>query len=75
MVFDALIIASDIALFSAEQLEHQYNEKDLGIDFAILCLDDPPNFLIFEIENLSHEFFVFFECEFGAGGEVRGEVD
>ncbi len=75
VVLDAFVVAADVSFFPAEQLEHQHNEQDLGVDFTVLGLDNPPDFLVFGVKDLAHEFFVLVECEFSAGGEVRCEVD
>lgn len=75
VVLDAFVVAADVSFFPAEELEHEDDEEDLGVDFTVLGFDNPPYFFVLWIKDLAHEFFVLFESEFGAGGKVRCEID
>ncbi len=75
VVLDAFVVAADVSFFPAEELEHEDNEEDFGVNFTVLGFDNPPDFFVLWIKDLAHEFFVLVESEFGAGGKVRREID
>jgi hypothetical protein len=46
VVLDAFVVAADVSFFPTEQLEHEDNEEDFGVDFTVLGFDNPPDFFV-----------------------------
>ena len=72
-IADALV--EDKPSLPAHELQHEDEEEDLGVDFPVLALDDPPHLLVVHVEKLFHQLFVPLQGEFQAGVEVGGEVE
>lgn len=72
-VIDTLI--EDESSLSAHQLKHQHQKKNLGIDFSILSLDNPPHFLIIHVKQLLHQLLMPLKSQLEACVEVGSHVE
>jgi hypothetical protein len=70
MVFDSLIVSSNVSLFPPEEVKHKNDEQYLGFNLAVFGFDYPPYFFVLGVKYLPHQLLILFEGEFRSSVKI-----